>query len=354
MQVRCDLAYQFALSHKAQAMKLITSITAAVLLIAATHAKAEDKKADDTIRIAYQTPPSPSQLAIVDGDYEKATGARIEWRKFESGASVIAALASGAVDIGYAGSSPLAAGVTRGLPIKAFLIADLIGEAEALVVRNGAGINQPGDLVGKKIAVPFVSTTHYSLLFALKHWGIDPAKVNVLNLQPPEIAAAFARGDIDATYVWDPALANAKKTGKVLINSAEVAKLGGPTFDAWIVRNDFAASHPEAVKAFARVTLESFARYRGDPALYGPGTAAAKKIADFTGAKPDEVSEQIAGNSYPLGAEQASNALLGKGTIEAIAATAAFLKEQKKVDALLPNYDATVTAEFVKAAAASN
>ena len=55
-----------------------------------------------------------------------------------------------------------------------------------------------------------------------------------------------------------------------------------------------------------------------------------------------------------LAAEQASDTLLGKGTVEAIKATAAFLKEQKKVDALLPSYDATVTVEFVKAVAASN
>jgi taurine transport system substrate-binding protein len=178
--------------------------------------------------------------------------------------------------------------------------------------------------------------------------------VNILNLQPPEIAAAFARGDIDATYVWDPALASAKKNGKVLITSAEVAKLGGPTFDAWIVRNDFAATHREAVTAFARVTLDAFARYRKDPAAFGPGTSEAKKIADFAGAKVEEVPEQIAGNYYPLADEQGSDALLGKGTAEALAATAAFLKEQKKVDSLLPSYAGTVTAEFVGGIAASN
>src|SRR6202789_3170270 len=215
----------------------------------------------ETVRIGYQNEPDPSHAAIVDGVYEKATGDKIEWRKFDSGASVIAALASNAIDIGYAGSSPLAAGVTRGAPIEAFLVAGLIGKAEALVVRNGAGVNEPKDLVGKKIAVPFVSTSHYSLLFALKHWGIDPAKVNILNLQPPEIAAAFSRGDIDAAYVWDPVLSAAKANGKVLIDSAEVAKLGGPTFVAWITRNDYAAAHPAALKAFTKVTLDSFSHF---------------------------------------------------------------------------------------------
>jgi taurine transport system substrate-binding protein len=49
--------------------------------------------------------------------------------------------------------------------------------------------------------------------------------------------------------------------------------------------------------------------------------------------------------------EQASDPILGKGSADAIAATAAFLKEQKKVDALLPSYSGSVTAAFVKAAA---
>ena len=116
----------------------------------------------------------------------------IDWRKFDSGADVIAAIASGSVDIGYVGSSPLAAAASRELPIQTIFIVGLIGESEALVARNGAGIEKVADLAGKKVAVPFVSTTHYSLLAALKHEGVDPKSVEILNLRPPEIAAAWA------------------------------------------------------------------------------------------------------------------------------------------------------------------
>ena len=38
------------------------------------------------------------------------------------------------------------------------------------------------------------------------------------------------------------------------LTSGELAQKGAPTFDAWIVRKDFAAKHPEIVKAFAKVT----------------------------------------------------------------------------------------------------
>ena len=328
-------------------MNQLTKLLAAgALLLSAVQAYA----ADQAIRIGYQNEPDPSHAAIVAGDYEKALGAKIEWRKFDSGASVIAALASGSIDIGYAGSSPLAAGLTRGAPIEAFVIAGLIGKAEGLVVRNGSGVNEVKDLVGKKVATPFVSTSHYSLLFVLNNAKVDPTKVNILNLQPPEIAAAFARGDIDGAYVWDPVLAKAKENGKVLIDSAQVAKLGGPTFVAWITRKDYAASHAKELTAFAKTTLDAYAHFRGKPEDYKAGTPLAKTIADFNGAKVEEIFDEIDGAYYPLASEQVSDAYLGKATADALAATAAFLKEQKKVDTVLPSYAGGVTTEFVKAA----
>ncbi|TIR63388.1 MAG: taurine ABC transporter substrate-binding protein, partial [Mesorhizobium sp.] len=140
-----------------------------------------------------------------------------------------------------------------------------IGESEALVARNGAGVEKIADLAGKKVAVPFVSTTHYSLLAALKHENVDPKSVEILNLRPPEIAAAFARGDIDAAYVWDPALGQIKTTGKVVLDSSQVAAWGAPTFDAWIVRTDFADKHPEAVRDFVKVTGDAYAQFLAKP-----------------------------------------------------------------------------------------
>ncbi|EIK98454.1 taurine ABC transporter periplasmic binding protein [Pseudomonas sp. M47T1] len=296
--------------------------------------------------VAYQTTVDPAKVAQADGAYEKATQAKINWRKFDGGAQVITAVASGDVQIGYVGSSPLAAAATRQLPVETFLIATQIGAAEALVARNGSGINSPQDLVGKKIAVPFVSTGHYSLLAALKQWKIDPSKVTILNLDPPAIIAAWKRGDIDATYVWDPALGVAKESGKVLITSGELAKLGAPTFDAWIVRKDFAAKHPEIVKAFAKVTLDAYADYRKDPKAWLANPGNVDKLVKLSGAKAADIPLLLQGNVYPLAADQVT--ALGAPTTQAITNTATFLKEQGKVDAVLPDYAPYVSAQFVQ------
>jgi taurine transport system substrate-binding protein len=310
--------------------------------------------ADDTIHIGYQTVVEPAKVAQADGLYDKAFGAKADWRKFNSGSEALAAVAGGSIDIALVGSAALTVGASNKLPIQNFLISDLIGEAEELIVRNGSGIEKPEDLVGKTVAVPFVSTTHYSLLAALKHWGIDPTKVKIVNSQPPEIAAAWQRGDIDAAYVWDPALGAIKSTGKVLASSKEVATWGAPTFDAWIVRTDFAEKHPEVVAAFARVTGAAYAAYLKDPAAWAADKSNIDKISNLTGAKPEDIPGVLASYNFPTLDEQASPQLLGGDTAKAIAATAEFLKDQGKIPEVLADYSAYVTPAYVKEAAATN
>ncbi|MXN46632.1 taurine ABC transporter substrate-binding protein [Shinella kummerowiae] len=297
-----------------------------------------------TLNIGYQPIVEPSRVPQADGTYEKVTGAKINWQKFDGGADVIAAIASGSLDIGYVGSSPLAAASSRELPIETIFVVGLISEAEALAVKS---IDKPEDLAGKKIATPFVSTAHYSLLTALKHWKVDPKSVEILNLRPPEIAAAWERGDIDGAYVWDPVLAQLKKSGKVLATSADVADWGGPTFDAWIVSKKFAEEHPDVVTAFVKVTGDATAAYRANPDAWNATSPEAEKIARLTGAKQDEVPALLKGYIFPTLEEQAGEALLGGGTVKAVADTSAFLLEQGKIPAALSDYKPYVSTRWV-------
>ena len=58
--------------------------------------------ADKEVTIGYQLVYNPHCSAILDGYFEKATGYKINWRKFDSGAKVINAMASGDVHISLA------------------------------------------------------------------------------------------------------------------------------------------------------------------------------------------------------------------------------------------------------------
>jgi len=315
-------------------------------------ALAQSTPSAPTVTIGVQSMFGPWKKAIADKEFEKATGWNIKWRSFDSGGDVMTAMASGDVQIGVAGSSPVAAAVSRGVKVEVFWILDNINEAEALVVRNGAGIDKPQDLVGKRLAVPFVSTTHFHTLFALEHYGIA-GKVKVINLQPSDMPAAWSRGDIDAAFVWDPALGKLKRDGKVLLTSGDLTKLGKATFDALVVSKDFAAKNADGMKAFTRVLEQSTADYVKAPKSWTASSPQVIKVAKQSGATPEEVPGVLALYQFPLAAEQSGKAWLGGGkdgvAARALAATAEFLKEQKKVPAVLPDYSVAINPAFVEA-----
>ncbi|WP_337012417.1 taurine ABC transporter substrate-binding protein [Pantoea sp. AS142] len=296
------------------------------------------------VTVAYQTSAEPAKVAQADNSFAKESGASVDWRKFDSGAGVLRALASGDVQIGNIGSSPLAVAAAQKLPIEAFLLASQLGNSEALVVKKN--ITAPHDLIGKRIAVPFISTTHYSLLAALKHWGIKPSQLQLVNLQPPAIIAAWQRGDIDGAYVWAPAVNELEKEGKVLTDSAEVGSWGSPTLDVWVVRKDFAGQHPEIVTAFARSALDAQQAYLNSPDSWLKQPDNLSKLSRLSGVPEAQVPDLVKGNTYLTAQQQVEQ--LGKPVNKAIVDTAQFLKAQGRVPQADNDYSSYVTSRFVE------
>jgi taurine ABC transporter, periplasmic binding protein len=319
------------------------AISSRISFLAALALMAFQAQAVD-VTIAYQTSAEPAKVAQADDTFSKLSGAKADWRKFDSGASIVRALASGDVQIGNLGSSPLAVAATQQVPIEVFLLASQLGNSEALVVKKT--IAKPEDLIGKRIAVPFISTTHYSLLAALKHWGIKPGQVQILNLQPPAIIAAWQRGDIDAAYVWAPAVNALEKDGTVLTDSATVGQWGSPTLDVWVVRKDFAQKHPEVVRAFARSAIDAQRGYIDNPEAWLKQPDNISKLSRLSGVPESDVPGLVKGNTY-LTAEQQAKELNGPVN-KAIIDTAEFLKAQGKVPAAAADYSQYVTDRFVK------
>ena len=324
------------------------------LFISGTAAIADGKK----VVVGYQTDALPSSVAIANGEFAKTTGYEIDFRKFNSGAEIFAAIASGDVQVGYVGSSPFAAAASRGLEVKAFYLASISGTDEALVVRNGSGIAKPADLKGKKLAAAPVSTDHYQLLSVMKQEGIPEKETQVFAIPQPEIVAAWNRGDIDAAFVWDPALTEIKKTGKVLLTSKEVADRGAPTFSAWVATAAFAKDNPKFLTGFAAVIDKYSTSFLKDKAAWGADSDYAKLLAKLLGGTPQDQASGINNLSLLSLDKQASEAWLGggenSGAAQILKATAEFLKEQKKITAVLPSYAAFISPDYINSISATN
>ncbi|MGD8259044.1 MAG: taurine ABC transporter substrate-binding protein [Desulfobacterales bacterium] len=333
--------------------KILTSI-ALIVALSMLFGLGSSIAADKEVTIGYQLVYNPACSAILDGTFEKATGYKINWRKFDSGAKVINAMASGDVHISLGGSSPIAAGVSRGLDIELVWIYEDIASAEAMVVRNGSGIIAPQDLKGKKLGVPFVSTTHFHTLFALEQFGINPKDVKILNMQPNAIAAAWERGDIDAAFIWDPALGRIKKSGKVLITSGTLSTWGKATFDGCVANKTWASKHPEFMAKYIKTVAEIDASYRDNPKAWTPDSKMAKNMVKLIGGDPNDVPKVLALYGFPTMEEQASDRWLGGGkdggAARALYYTSEFLLKEKKIPKMLPDYGAVVNPAYVEAA----
>ncbi|GHJ97205.1 glycine/betaine ABC transporter substrate-binding protein [Streptomyces sp. NE5-10] len=318
---------------------VLTAGATALLALAATAcggaATAEGEGSGKvTVRIAYQSIPNADLVVKNQRLLEKALpDAEIRWVRFDSGGDVNTAVIAGAVDLGLLGSSPVTKGLSAPLdiPYKVLWIHDLIGDNEALVARKEIG--SVAALKGRKVAAPFGSTAHYSLLAALDAAGLSAADVSLVDLQPQDALAAWQRGDIDAAYVWTPSLTELRKSGKVLVTSREIAARGKPTADLGVVTDAFAGKHPEIVDAWLSAEDQAVKLAKSDPAK------AAAAIGAELNLTPEEARAQLAELVLLTAKEQQAPAYLGTpGKPGALAGNlrdaAVFLHGQKAIDAV--------------------
>ncbi|MFE9459090.1 ABC transporter substrate-binding protein [Streptomyces californicus] len=288
-----------------------------------------------TIRIAYQAFPSGDLIVKEKGWLEKALpGYEVKWTKFDSGASINTAFVAGSVDLAAIGSSPVARGLSAPLniPYEVTWVLDVAGDNEALVARDGSAISSVKDLAGKKVATPFSSTSHYSLLAALDRAGVDASKVQLLDLEPQDILAAWTRGDIDAAYVWLPTLDELKKTGKVIVSSRQLAAAGKPTLDLGVASTRFLKAHPDVLPAWRKAQARALDLIHDDPA------AASSAVGKQLGISPADAGSQLKQGIFLKPAEQADAKWLGApgkagGLADNLHSAARFLVDQKQIDA---------------------
>jgi taurine transport system substrate-binding protein len=282
--------------------------------------------------IGYQAVPNPQTVVKEMGWHEKELGIPIKWVKYDSGRHVNKALASGSVDIGLVGTSPTAAAISQGIPIEVIWIHDIIGDSEALAVRKDSGIDQIKNLVGKVAAAPFGSTTHYHLMLAMKLANIKSSEVKIINLEPPEMPAAWNRGDIDAAFVWEPTLSKLlEQDGKVLFSSRQLVERGFPTADLCVVRKEFATKYPSVVIKYLKNLDRAVQLYRSQP------EEAAAAVARQLDLSPEQAARQMKGLIFATAEEQLSGKYVGDmqlhfGLYTLLKDTADFLEKAKQIE----------------------
>lgn len=288
-----------------------------------------DESITSEVSIAYQPIPNGDLIVKDLGWLETCMpNATIDWASYASGADAVQAFAAGSADIGLVGSGPAVKMLAEPLNIdaKVIYIFDVIGAAESLITQEEH--ESIGDLKGKTVAVPFGSTAHYSLTAALDEAGMTSADLDVINLAPDAMLAAWQRGEIDAAWVWNPTLAELEENGHLLLTAAETAEAGRATYDLAAGTSEFVDANPDFMEQWTAVQNAASEMIQDDPSL------AAESIALELGIDVDDAEAQLDGYAYPTASEQLGADYFSGGLGDTLLSTGEFLTEQGEVDGI--------------------
>ena len=308
-------------------------------------------QAMDEITVGYFLEwPMPFQYAKVMGTYDEALGVKVNWRAFDTGTAMSAAMASGDVQLSVSqGVPPFVVATSAGQDLAIVDVAVSYSDNDNCVVRADLEIDKTsaGELAGKKVAVPLGTAAHYGFLKQMNHFGVDVGSMEVVNMAPPEGAAAVAQGAVDMFCGWGGALRRAKEHGNVLLTGAEKEELGILVFDVTSGPASFVAENPDMVAKFLKVTAEANAKW-ADSANHAEMLPV---IAKDSGMDNDATASTLATFVFPTVADQLSAKWLGGGAQEFMKGVADVFVSAGAIDKALDTYANNVNTGPLAAAA---
>jgi taurine transport system substrate-binding protein len=241
---------------------ILGSIVALNLSISVANSAANE------VRVAFFLEwPTPNQEDKVKGTFEKALGVPVKWTNFTNGGAMTDAMLAGDIDISYSqGLVPFINAVKSKAPIKLVDVAMEYGMGgTTCVTSNASGITKANatELEGKKVAVPLGTMAEYVFDESMKVVGADRNKMEIIQMDPEEGAAALVSGDVVMACLFGGnSIKAATEVGSRLLTVDEARNAGILGIDITSVTDKFMKENPGMVRTFIEVTHEANARYK--------------------------------------------------------------------------------------------
>lgn len=228
--------------------------TAAGWTIAASMQKlAQAKSPSDVIKVGIQPVMIvPLWSARVQGLFEKSK-TKVEFVSFNTGPAQTAALRSGVVNLAWGAATSFYSIRSNGAPVQWSATVANFNHSDGLVVGSNSNIKTIKDLAGKKIALPFYTVVHGPLLLLLKANGISPDSVELINLAPPQAAAAVLSGTADAMVAWSPFMDQVVARGGHVLFRMEDTPGGGWSWDGFATNENWVKDNNDILAEFYKI-----------------------------------------------------------------------------------------------------
>ncbi|WP_245861823.1 ABC transporter substrate-binding protein [Phycicoccus duodecadis] len=199
----------------------------------------------------------------VDQGFFKDEGLDVKLELAQGGAAIVPAVVSGQYQFGFSNTTSLLLATAKGLPLKAVASGNQATDDPAkdfggVVVKQDSPIKSPKDLAGKKVGV---NNLNNIMTTTINKWvrddGGDPSTIQYTELPFPDMAAAVAKGDIDAGQVVEPFLTIAKSQGERYLGSNLAGVEPGMQIALYFTSASYVQEHGDIVKKFTAAMNKS-------------------------------------------------------------------------------------------------
>jgi len=272
---------------------ICATIVAALALWAPAHLLAQQTSPPAAIRVVDIPIANFSPLLVArDKGYFGEENLSVTWSPVAQGAVAIEAVFGGSAEVGA--SAVFETMVARGNGLDLMFLASGVHintqppDNSALLVRTDDTIRAPADLAGKKISAGLLNSINY---VHMQEWlqknGVDPGKIEFLEIPFPQMADALFQKRIDAVWNVEPFVTFMTKSGKARILSYPYLEtLPGMDVANYFAKESWIKANPDLARRFRRAI---------DRATQFMATASKEErddwVAKFTGMKPDVVKE---------------------------------------------------------------
>ena len=180
-------------------------------------------KDGDTVKIGYLPTDHDAALFVANatGMFKEA-GLDVELYEYNNGGDLMSAMASGDLDVGYAGITPVIYSMSKGVPIK--IVAGAQNEGSGLLSHNPS-VKSISDLKCKTVATPGESSVQSVLLkYDLKKNGLNTSDIESPSMKVSSMNDALKTDSIDAMLTYEPYVSISKEINNQTLveNSSDI------------------------------------------------------------------------------------------------------------------------------------
>jgi NitT/TauT family transport system substrate-binding protein len=213
------------------------------------------------------------EYGVQEGFFEDR-GLDVQVTPSQGGATVVPAVVSGDTDIGGSNLVSVLLAQGKDVPVKIVAPGTFVRDTReqdfsAILVAGDSDIRSPQDLEGKTLAVNTLkNVAELAAKASLAKRGVDVSKIELAEVDFPDMNGALAEGRVDAAFQIEPFVSLGVKEGHRIVDRPYVGTKPGLQIGCYFTSERYLSENEDVVERFRQGVADTAAAIAEDPAAF--------------------------------------------------------------------------------------